>query len=151
MALPPLPPRPVSAAPKRPLSPSTAIIIGLSFTVVILILSVFGLASQLQSHSPSTAAAGPVRTITVNRDVSTGVSQAQFDSCKGAYSDVVGLLEDQTKILQGVSLAASSGFTAVANSDPAALDDATNTITDLTSQEQDLQPRVNAIDTTACR
>lgn len=122
-------------------------------SVAIAALTVTGLAGCGRAGS-STAAAAPAPTVTVTvaaDPVSTGVDQSTYDACQQAYQQVVAILGKQTDILQGVSYAASDGFTAAADGDVTALEDATSKVTDLTTRETNLQSDIAAVDSGACQ
>lgn len=144
----------------NPVSPRRGITVPTwAFISILLLLILFGMViiglggKTVSASSAATRTAtipGPVKTVTVEKPVATGVSASDFQACATAYAQVVDLLGQQTTILRNFSYAASDGFTAVSDGDTAALEASTEKINGYTSDEQALGPKIDEIDAAAC-
>ena len=143
---------PVAKEPKSGVTVPTLALVALVVFMVICFIAF--VASEYQygvlSASKTRTVVGPTHTITVVKDVPSGITPDQFDACASQFTAANQLLGDQTTMLKNVSQSASDALTAVQNGDTAGLYAAGAAVQGYTPQEVSISAQINALNPSAC-
>lgn len=129
----------MNTAPTRVPTWAWTVMIGL---VILLALSML----VLSQKTPTT------KLISGGADVASNSNTlAQFAECKVQYGKLLGIIGEQTDILQGESEASEDAFNAIRDQDLDAFNASTDKVEALSAREGDLHTSIDQLNSAACK